>query len=45
MLNGGGHSYAAAGIIQSNGEGTVLTAERVMEKLRDILKGIRYVHP
>jgi nanoRNase/pAp phosphatase (c-di-AMP/oligoRNAs hydrolase) len=38
MLNGGGHSYAAAGIIQSNGEGTVLTRERVLKELRDSIK-------
>jgi oligoribonuclease NrnB/cAMP/cGMP phosphodiesterase (DHH superfamily) len=45
MLNGGGHSYAAAGVIRSNGEKTVFTSERVLEKLQDILKDIRYVHP
>ena len=40
-LNGGGHSYAAAGIIKSNGEAattTILTASRVVQELQNALK-------
>ena len=39
-LNGGGHSYAAAGIIKSNGEATItiLTAPRVVQELQNALK-------
>jgi nanoRNase/pAp phosphatase (c-di-AMP/oligoRNAs hydrolase) len=39
-LNGGGHSYAAAGVIKSNGEATttILTAPRVVEELQNALK-------
>jgi oligoribonuclease NrnB/cAMP/cGMP phosphodiesterase (DHH superfamily) len=33
-LNGGGHSYAAAGVIQSNGERTPLTTQRVVRELQ-----------
>ena len=36
-LNGGGHSYAAAGVIKSNG-GVVLTAQRVVLEFQKILK-------
>ena len=44
MLNGGGHSYAPAVVIQSNGEATVLTVESVLRQLRGILKDIRSAH-
>jgi oligoribonuclease NrnB/cAMP/cGMP phosphodiesterase (DHH superfamily) len=41
-LNGGGHSYAAAGVIKSNGEAatttTILTAPRVVQELQNALK-------
>src|SRR5919202_3179677 len=36
-LNGGGHSYAAAGVIKRNG-GAVLTAQRVVLEFQKILK-------
>ena len=36
-LNGGGHSYAAAGVIKSSG-GAVLTAQRVILEFQRILK-------
>jgi len=39
-LNGGGHSYAAAGVIQSNGEATALTAPRVIQELQNALNGM-----
>jgi uncharacterized protein len=39
-LNGGGHSYAAAGVIQSNGETTALTAPRVIQELQKALNGM-----
>jgi oligoribonuclease NrnB/cAMP/cGMP phosphodiesterase (DHH superfamily) len=39
-LNGGGHSYAAAGVIQSDGEATALTAPRVIQELQKALKGM-----
>lgn len=37
-LNGGGHNYAAAGVIQSNGERTPLTAPRVVQELQNALQ-------
>jgi uncharacterized protein len=40
-LNGGGHSYAAAGVIKSNGEEattTILTASKVVQELQNALK-------
>ena len=41
-LNGGGHSYAAAGVIKSNGEAaattTILTASRVIQELQNALR-------
>src|SRR5918911_2017223 len=42
-LNGGGHSYAAAGVLKSNGEAratttTTLTASRVVQELQNALK-------
>jgi len=39
-LNGGGHSYAAAGVIKGNGEAatTILTASRVVQELQNALK-------
>ena len=39
-LNGGGHSYAAAGVIKGNGEATttILTAPRVVQELQNALK-------
>jgi uncharacterized protein len=40
-LNGGGHSYAAAGVIKSNGEEsaiTISTASRVVQELQNALK-------
>jgi uncharacterized protein len=39
-LNGGGHSYAAAGVIQSDGEATALTAPRVIQELQKALNGM-----
>ena len=42
-LNGGGHSYAAAGVIKSNGEEattTILTASKVVQELQNALKDI-----
>ncbi len=42
-LNGGGHSYAAAGVIRSNGESattTILTATRVAQELQNALKDV-----
>lgn len=39
-LNGGGHSYAAAGVIKSNG-GAVLTAQRVILEFQRILKDMQ----
>lgn len=39
-LNGGGHSYAAAGVIQSDGETSALTAPRVIQELQKALKGM-----
>ena len=39
-LNGGGHSYAAAGVIKSNG-GVVLTAQRVVLEFQKILKDMQ----
>jgi oligoribonuclease NrnB/cAMP/cGMP phosphodiesterase (DHH superfamily) len=45
-LNGGGHSYAAAGIIKSNGEATttILTAPRVVQELQNALKDLLSIH-
>jgi oligoribonuclease NrnB/cAMP/cGMP phosphodiesterase (DHH superfamily) len=40
-LNGGGHSYAAAGVIKSNGGGAVLTAQRVILEFQTILKDMQ----
>jgi nanoRNase/pAp phosphatase (c-di-AMP/oligoRNAs hydrolase) len=40
-LNGGGHSYAAAGVIKSNEEEattTILTMPRVLQELQNALK-------
>ncbi|HZA07681.1 MAG TPA: hypothetical protein VE619_08260, partial [Nitrososphaeraceae archaeon] len=41
-LNGGGHSYAAAGVVKSNGEAatTILTASRVVQELQNALKDV-----
>jgi uncharacterized protein len=47
-LNGGGHSYAAAGVIKSNGEAgaatTILTAPRVVQELQNALKDMASIH-
>ena len=44
-INGGGHSYAAGGVIQSNGgEVTPLTSQRVLEELRNALKDMHSMH-
>jgi uncharacterized protein len=38
-LNGGGHSYAAAGVIKSSGEAaTILAASRVVQEIQNALK-------